>query len=514
MIFLPNLFDRFAVRLAFPLGAMLALAFAPFGIWPLAIVCPALLFLAWQGASPKRAAAIGFWFHSGTFLAGTYWLYHSVHTIGGAPIWVAMLLMLGLVAIMGAYLALLGYLQARVLPTGGPLRWLIGLPALWVLLEWWRGWFLTGFPWLSLGYAHIDSPLAALAPVWGVYGIGLVCALSAGALVTLLLGNARQRMMATAVLVLPWLVSWPLWKHEWTQVTDGPISVAVVQGSVPQDHKWSPEWRDKTLALYHDLAKPHFGTQLIVWPEAALPDLAHQLTHYLSELWTEARAANSDLVMGLLHYDPQRDAYYNGVLALSDDVQWYHKRHLVPFAEFFPVPDVVRGWMRMMSLPYSDFNAGDAHQPALHAAGQKLGLTICYEDGYGAEQLSTLKDATLLVNVTNDAWFGDTSAPYQHLDISRMRALEAGRDMVRAANDGVSALIAADGQVVATLPRFQAAVLTGQVQPRTGLTPYARVGNWPVIVLCVAGMLVVLLRKRSISVVGAVREPPSEFPSA
>ncbi len=503
---LQDFLDRCAVWLAFPVGAALALAFAPFGFWPLAIICPALLFLAWQGVAPRRAALIGFWFHSGTFLAGTYWLYHSVHTIGGAPVWVALLLMLALVAIMGAYLALLGYAQARWLPTSGALRWLIGLPASWLLLEWWRGWFLSGFPWLSLGYAQIDSPLAGLAPVLGVYGVGLVCALSAGALVVLLIGSKAQRMMALPLLILPWLAAAVLWQRSWTQPIDAPITVAVVQASVPQDQKWSPAWRDKTLAQYRQLATPHFGTQLIVWPEAALPDLAHQLTDYLSPLWSEARAANSDLVMGLLHYDPQQDAYYNGVLALSDELQWYHKRHLVPFAEYFPVPDFVRSWLRLMNLPYSDFNAGETQQAALSAAGQKIAPTICYEDGFGNEQLSVLKEATLLVNVTNDAWFGDSSAPPQHLEISRMRALEAGRDMVRAANDGISALIAADGKVMATLPRFEVAVLAGKVQPRTGLTPYARVGNWPVVLVCLLGMLLAVRRR-----VGAVREPPSEL---
>lgn len=486
--------DRFALRLAFPAGALLALAFAPFGVWPLAIICPALLFLSWQGAAPRRAAALGFWFHAGTFLAGTYWLYHSVHTIGGAPVWVAVLLMLGLVAIMGGYLALLGYVQARLLPASGALRWLVGLPALWVLLEWWRGWFLSGFPWLSLGYAQIDSLLAGWAPLLGVYGVTLACALAAGAMVTLIWGTGSQRWLGVALLVLPWLAAWPLRQQEWTRQVDAPVSVAVVQASVPQNHKWSPEWRDKTLALYRELAAPHFGTQLIVWPEAALPDLAHQLTDYLSELWSEAHAADSDLVMGLLHYDPQQDAYYNGVLALSDRVQWYHKRHLVPFAEFFPVPAFIRNWLKLMNLPYSDFTAGAARQAALHAAGQKLGATVCYEDGFGAEQLAVLNEATLLVNVTNDAWFGDSSAPPQHLEISRMRALEAGRDMVRAANDGISALIAADGRVMATLPRFQVAVLTGTVRPRTGLTPYARTGNWPVLLWCLLSVMFVVVR--------------------
>jgi apolipoprotein N-acyltransferase len=503
------LLSRHALWLAFAVGALMALAFAPMGIWPLAIICPAWLFLAWQDAAPRRAAAMGFWFHCGTFLAGTYWLYHSVHTIGGAPVWVALLLMLALVAIMGAYLALLGYVQARLLPTAGLLRWLLGLPTLWVLLEWCRGWFLSGFPWLSLGYAQIDSPLAGVAPLLGVYGITLICALLAGALVTLLLGHRRQRLWAILALILPCLAVWPLWQHEWTHKIDAPVSVAVVQASVPQDHKWSPQWRDKTLDLYRALAIPHFGVQqLIVWPEAALPDLAHQLTDYLGPLWSEARAANSDLVMGLLHFDAEKDAYYNGVLALSDEVQWYHKRHLVPFAEFFPVPAFVRSWLRLMNLPYSDFSAGAKQQPALDAAGQKLGVTICYEDGFGSEQLAVLNQATLLVNVTNDAWFGDSSAPPQHLEISRMRALEAGRDMVRAANDGISALIAADGTVMSTLPRFKVAVLTGTVQPRTGLTPYARVGNWPVLLLCLFGALIAVLRSHAAITVAMVREPP------
>lgn len=484
--------ENYALPIAFAVGAALSLAFAPFGYWPLAILCPAWLFFAWQGVAPRRAAMIGFCFHAGTFLAGTYWLYHSVHTIGGAPIWLAIVLMLALVAIMGAYLALLGYLQARWLPAAGVLRWCVGLPALWVLVEWWRGWFLSGFPWLSLGYAQIDSPLAGWVPLLGVYGVSLICVIAAGALVAVFEVGRRLYQLAIAAILLPCVVGLALRNHEWTRTSDAPVAVAVVQASVPQDYKWSPEWRDKTLSLYRNLAEPYFGTPLIIWPEAALPDLSYELTDYLSELWGDAHRAHSDLVMGLLHYDFNRDAYYNGVLALGDQAQWYHKRHLVPFAEFFPVPESVRSWLRLMNLPYSDFTAGAVEQPTLRVAGQKLGLTICYEDGFGAEQLSILKDATLLVNVTNDAWFGETSAPPQHLEISRMRALEAGRDMVRAANDGISALITADGKVKATLPRFKQAVLTGTVQPRTGLTPYARVGNWPVLLLCMLGLIWVL----------------------
>jgi len=256
---LQYLFARYALPLAFVVGVLLSFAFAPYDVWPLAILCPAYLFFVWQGATPKHAAALGFWFNAGTFGAGTYWLYHSIHTIGGAPIWVALFLMLALVAIMGLYLALLGYAQARLLPATGALRWLIGLPTFWVLLEWWRGWFASGFPWLSLGYAQIDSPLGAFAPLLGVYGISLTCVLCAGALLALVLGSRRERMIAAAALLLPWLIAWPIWKRDWTQLAGEPVTVAVVQGSVPQDQKWSPEWRDKTLALYRELSLARLG---------------------------------------------------------------------------------------------------------------------------------------------------------------------------------------------------------------------------------------------------------------
>jgi apolipoprotein N-acyltransferase len=194
----------------------------------------------------------------------------------------------------------------------------------------------------------------------------------------------------------------------------------------------------------------------------------------------------------LLHQDPETAKVYNGVLALGQEAQWYDKRRLVPFGEYFPVPAFVRQWLKVMNLPYSDISAGGNEQPALRVAGQLLGVTICYEDAYGSKQLDVLREATLLVNVTNDAWFGDSTAPHQHLEISRMRALEAGRPLMRGANDGVTALIAHDGVVTSMLPQFQPGVLTGTVQPRTGLTPYAHVGNWPVLLMCLVLVVAVV----------------------
>ncbi len=467
--------------LAFPAGVALAAAFAPVGIAPLAVVCPAFLFLLWEGAAPRTAAWRGFLFTSGTFLAGTYWLYNSIHLVGQAPLWIALFLMLGLVALMGSYTAVLGYAVSRWGPARGALRWLVLLPAGWVLVEWFRGWFLSGFPWLALGYSQLETPLRGLAPLAGVYGTSLGTALLAGALVTLLLGSRAARLAAVALSVGVVALAALLTRVEWTEPRGTSVSVALVQGAVPQAMKWAPGQRERTLELYASLTAPHLGTDIIVWPEAALPALERDIRGFLDSLHAAARARGSDVVMGLLRRDALTGEYFNAMAAFTATEQWYDKRRLVPFGEFFPVPAAVRDWMRLMNLPYSDFASGAQDQSPLLVAGESLAPTICYEDAYASEQLALVRRSTLLVNVTNDAWFGDSTAPHQHLDISRMRSLETGRPMLRATNDGVTALIAHDGTLIGQLPQFEPGVLTGTIEPRTGLTPYARTGNLPVL---------------------------------
>ena len=482
-----DLISRRGHWLALPAGGLLAAAFAPASVAALAIAGPAVLFLLWQGVPPRAAAWRGFLFTGGTFLAGTYWLYHSIHLVGGAPLWIAAILMLGLVAIMGSYSAALGYVIARRGPAGGALRWIVLLPAGWVLVEWFRGWFLSGFPWLALGYSQLDTPLGGLAPLAGVYGVSLAAAVTAGAAVTLLLGRPRERMLAVAVVAATWLAGAALHRVEWTKPRDASVSVALVQGAVPQSMKWRDGQRERTMALFAGLTAPHLGADIIVWPEAALPALERDIRDYLDALHAASRARGSDLIMGLLRVEPMSGAYFNGMVAFADAEQWYYKRRLVPFGEFFPVPAAIRDWLRLMNLPYSDFQAGPADQAPLAAAGETLAPTICYEDAYGSEQLALARRATLLVNVTNDAWFGDSTAPHQHLDISRMRSLETGRPMLRATNDGITALIGHDGSVLGRLPQFEPGVLAAQVLPRTGVTPYARFGNGPVLALLVLG---------------------------
>ena len=479
--------------LAFACGACLNLAFAPVGWWPIAVLAPAALFALIRGLPPRRAGWTGAAFGAGLFAFGTYWLYTCLHVFGLVPIWLTIMLQAALIGLMSAYSAVLCYLANRFWLKGGATRaWLV-LPVLWVLLEWLRGWVLSGFPWLSLGYAMIDSPLKGWAALFGVYGVTWAAATIAAALNVLLMPAVSMSRRLAAVGAIVFLVAVPalLGHYDWTRPAGPPISIAAVQGAVSQDQKWQAKNLDETMSRYSRLTADAWGARLIVWPEAALPVLANDIEDYLRRLQELGREHGSEFAIGLVNYQPETTQYYNGLLVLSDSGGgWYYKRHLVPFGEYFPVPAFVRSWLRLMSLPYSDITPGSEHQPTLSAAGQKLGLTICYEDAFGSRQRKILRDATLLINVTNNAWYGDSTAPHQHLQIARMRALEAGRFLVRAANDGITAVIGPHGEIVERLPQFQEAVLRAEVRPMTGLTPYAKFGNYPVVVG--AGLLLAL----------------------
>jgi apolipoprotein N-acyltransferase len=481
-------------------GALLSLSFAPFGLWPFAIAMPALLMWLWEGAAPKRAGWLGFWFNAGTFSVGTYWLYISLRINGGAPLVLALFLMAALVAIMSLYHFLLGWLVAKYFPRRGALRWLVGIPGAWLFLEWWRSWFLSGFGWLALGYSQTDTWLGNLAPAAGQFGIGLAVLACAGALLTLVLGTRGERIAAGTVLVFVWAAGFAAGRVTWTQPFGKPITVAVVQGAFTPDEKWLTENLKATLALYENKTREVLGTDVVVWPEAAVPALFNDLLPFFDRVYTEARARGTSLVTGALRED--RGLYYNSVLALDSagsGIGWYDKHHLVPFTEFFPVPQFVRNWLRLMNLPYADFAHGAADQETLVAGNQHIAASVCYEDAYGSSQLHALETATLLVNVTNDAWFGRSSARYQHLQISRMRAMEAERPMIRAANDGVSAAIDERGHILITAPEYEANVMRATVQPRTGRTPYATVGNWPSVCLAlVFGLWSAYVRGRGI----------------
>ena len=476
-------------------GATLPLAFAPFGWQPVAVLSLAILWWLWEEQAPRAAGWIGFAWGAGAFLTGTYWLYISIHVFGEAPLAVAIFLMLGLVAIMALYPALTGYLCARA-GASGVLRWLMLLPGSWVLTEWLRGWVASGFPWLSLGYSQTDGWLGGFAPLGGVYGISLAIALLAGALLALLRGRTGDRVAAVVLTAGILATGFAADQRTWTESTGRTLEVALIQGAVPQDRKWLPSQREPTKDLYRGLTAESPSAELVIWPEAAIPAVAHEELDYLAAVEADVRVRGADLMLGMLERDPESGRYYNSLIALGAEPGVYRKRHLVPFGEYFPVPDFVRDWMRLMSLPYVDIASGPAHPPPLVVAGEPVALSICYEDAFGAEQRTFLPEATLMVNVSNDAWFGNSIAPHQHLQIARLRSMEAGRYLLRATNTGISAVIRPDGSLAGTSPQFETDVLEAAVQPHVGATPWIQWGNAPAVLLAALLALAGLLAGR------------------
>jgi apolipoprotein N-acyltransferase len=474
-------------------GALLPLAFAPFGQFWLAPLCYAALFYAWTDAAPRRALGIGLTFGGACFGFGTYWTYIAVRVFGEAPAVLAGGLTLGLTLVLASFVALAGFVAAKWFRTRGAWAYLGTLPALFMLTEWLRGWAFTGFGWLAAGYSQTDSWLMGYAPLAGIHAMSFAVLLTAGALLTLWLGTKRERGIALATLVVVWGAGFVAKDREFTEAKEGALDVALAQGAIQQDLKWRPEQLPPTLALYDELTRQSAGADLVIWPEAAIPTLYEYVTEYLDGLREAAAQRGSTVLLGILRLDPadpESQTFQNILVALTEQPQIYVKRHLVPFGEYFPVPDFIRNWMRLMSLPYTDGVPGAANQPPLTVAGESLAITICYEDVFGAEQLHYLPEATLLVNVSNDGWFGDSIAPHQHLQIARVRAAEAGRYLLRATNTGLTAVIDAQGRVTDSIPQFRAGVLRETVHGYTGATPYARVGNALMVALGV-GVLVV-----------------------
>jgi apolipoprotein N-acyltransferase len=463
------------------LGALLVLAFAPFGWYWLAPFVLALLLLLIDLSDPREGAWTGFAFGFGLFAAGTWWLYISLNILGGLWPPLAVLLMLGLVVIMASYSALVGYTVSRWATRNGLIGAVVVFPAVWTVAEWLRGWLFTGFPWMSIGYSQVESLLGAFAPVGGVYGVTWLTVLLAGLSARILVAKGRSRIIAAVLLLTLVAICVALEGRTWTQNSGDKLAVRLVQGGIAQEKKWLPEERQRTLDLYRDLSRSEEALDLIVWPEAAVPALPFEVTEYLQSMHVDMLERDTQLLIGILTYDIERDEFLNTLWAIGEEEGQYHKRHLVPFGEYFPVPDFVRRIMRLMNLPSENVSAGVPIQRPLYAKGVAIAPTICYEIAYGSEQLSFFPEAGLMVNVSNDAWFGDTIAPHQHLQINQFRSRETGRYMLRATNTGITAVIDGRGNVVERISQFQPGVVDAMVQPQAGLTPYLRYGNWPVI---------------------------------
>ena len=489
--------------IALSAGVLVVPAFSPAGFsplefFPLSIIVLSILFWLWHAVDKREAAWLGVYFGLGLFGAGIGWIYIALHDYGGMSPLLAFLATTLFTAFWSLFPALAGYIQAQL---SAPLwiRLTLIMPAAWVLLEWLRGMTFTGFPWLAMGYTQVSvthSPLAAYAPVLGVYGVSMMMAISAGLLVLLLLTCwTRLGKFALAGLGIVWIGGVTLQAVEWTQATGEPVQVALLQGNIPQHLKFREETLVNTLETYRRLVLQS-EARLIVLPETAVPMLRHNMPeNYLEILHRHAQKNGGDILIG--GFEKSNVQYFNSVFSLGmAESQSYRKNHLVLFGEFIPLRSAL-GWLinGVLNIPMSDLARGGDNQPVLHVAGQRVAVNICYEDVFGEEIIRALPEATLLVNVTNDAWYGKSSAAMQHNQIARMRALESGRMMLRATNTGVTSIIRRDGTIQALLPQHEEGVLTGQVQGYTGSTPYVRWGNAAVLLLIAAMLACAWLRR-------------------
>jgi len=468
-------------------GMVLPLAFAPFGWWPIAILSLLLFQLVIYQDGVGRALWRSMLFGIGYFGVGVSWVYVSISLFGNATPLLAAAITFLLILVLSGYLVLAVFL-IRKYATQGFIALLV-LPVVWVLVEWLRGWLFTGFGWLDIGYAFIDTPVAAYGPYLGVLGISFLVMLSASSLFWLLNKQAStglrisSAVIALAIWLLPILVTFP----DQTQVDKEPVSVALLQGNIPQHIKWLKSQRQPTLNLYREMTEAHWDKQLIVWPETAIPAYEDQVFDYLETLHTAAQLSQTSIMLGMPVRESHGDRYFNALGVLGNahrgPESLYQKQHLVPFGEYLPLRFLLGPMLDFLQIPMSNFSAGEAGKPLVTAGQHQVGAFICFEIAFADDVRQALPEAAYLVNISNDAWFGASLAPYQHLQMARMRALETGRYVLRATNTGITAIIDIRGDIQSILTPFENGILTGNIQPMQGSTLYARYGDYPLLVL-------------------------------
>ncbi len=491
---LPHLLKAIAALI---LGGLLVFAFAPFN-WALITfpILAALLFF-WHNASQKQAFALGFYFGLGFFGATVSWVYISLHTFGQAPFLLALFLTILFIAYLALFPAVCGYLLTRFFNRNILSKYLLAFPSLWVLTEWLRGWFLTGFPWVFIGYSQTQSFLKSFAPVVGVYGVSWLIACLSGLLaaVFLIKKSSRSYFLITAILISVVIASYGLSTIQWTRPISPSVKVALLQGDISQTVKWQPEQIEKTLTIYQDLINQAEKAQLIVLPEAALPLTQIQASDYLENLAKTASLQQQSIVIGIPIIEDK--LFYNGAIALGETDAIYHKRHLVPFGEYMPLRFLLNWLNHYILIPMADFSVGAKKQPAFYVLNHiELAVYICYEIAYPELVRNDFPAAQAILVLSDDSWFGNSFASAQHLQIAEMRALETGRYAMVSTNDGLTAIIDPRGVITAIAPKKTRMVLSGEIRAMGGVTPWVFCGGYSLWLLGLGLLGLAWLRQR------------------
>ena len=459
------------------LGALLPLGFEPFGWFWIVPLLLAALFVLLLEASFAKSLVCGFCFGCGAFAVGASWVYVSLTRFGGLPPPAAALCVLAFVALLSCFPMLATALQYPFRRLAPGLRLGVAMPVCWMAAEILRNHLFTGFPWLEIGYSQTGFWLGHAAPLVGVHGVGLLLATCSGLVAALALGRRKWTGIA---LIATALAPWSLAKIDWTEPSGEPVTAALVQAVVPLDVKWNRERSATVAARYFELSASQRDLDLIVWPEAALP---HFLDQVSDSFYDGVVALEAPLLAGFIERWPAGEGfrYYNSAVLFDDRSAVYRKRHLVPFGEYSPLEFLFTPLMRAFEVPRPILSPWTAPQQPMRIGAHRVGVGICYEDAFPHHLRRIARGADYLVNISEDAWFGDSLGPRQRLQMARMRSHEAGRPMFRVSNTGSSALIDHRGALVARSPDFETFVLRGELQPRAGVTPYMRFGDWPLL---------------------------------
>ena len=463
-------------------GSLMTLAYAPFGLSLLVFPLLAFLLYHWLKADAKGAFVHVWLFACGATFTGNFWIFFSLYYHGASPAAFAVLIIVLLSAFLALFPAVTAYLFNRYCHAADSIRLLIVFPAAWLLAEWFRGYLWTGYAWMQPGNTQIDLPLSGYAAVFGTHAIGALIVLTSGALVAVMLKQLSWKK-ALFTVALIWLAGFALKQVSWTQPAGDKVEVALIQGNVPQALKWNRNMHQKTLEMYRELTLEHKDADVIIWPETAIPDYKHRVTDYLLDMRQLMEQSDTDLLMGLFIKNMDSGRYYNSVINARGGE--YLKRHLVPLGEFVPFRSLIDFFNRWIDIPMSDIDSGPDDQPLLVVAGQPVGLSICFEDAFSRDVRRDLPEATMLVNMSNDAWFDGSHESRQHHTIARMRALETGRYLLRVTNTGISSVIGPQGQELMVAAPFEQQVLRASITPLKGQTPYVFWGDAFILVLAI-----------------------------
>ena len=490
----------FQLLLALIAGMGTTLAYAPFSLAPLAILCPALLLILWQTSSARQAALIGLCYGLGLFGTGTWWIFISIHQFGHLETPLAIVATILVVAYESLFPALQGYLLARWTPTGTALRSIVFFPGSWVLLEWLRSTLFTGWHWLILGYTQMNTPLGGYAPILGTYGISLLILLTVGLLIDAgwrdfsaganqtNRSNTRWRVILNLILIaMIWINGALISFYPFTQTNGKSLTVSMIQGNIPQELKWQPDQLGNIVEKYHAVTRRHWKSDLIIWPEGSIPALSTVAEPFLDSLSAEAKAQKSTVMLGIPVAEGEN--FYNGLVMVGQNSGTYYKRHLVPFGEYVPLKSVLNPLVTALNIPMSDFSRGPLKQPLLIVNDIPMSAFICYEIVEPDEVRRALNHAELIVTITDDSWFDGSIASEQHLQMARMRSIENGLPQLFLSSRGASAIITSRGFIKYYLPEHQEGVITAKVFTVEGKTPWRTLGSWPVLLLSILGVV-------------------------